>query len=187
MGYRCRWLAVRAGDRAEALSRLRFSIAEELNEEVYDTGLYAVDVPDWFVVMGDGWDFMDLVERTQAARLSDHHEVMFFYTDDTPMCAEATLFLGGQMLWSVTYDGATGTPLVEGVLPDSVGSILAAARAEQKAAGGPEADVDWVYGSVAEIGHSIVGFRHEETLSAGEHLPIYQLEALDPAGLAPTR
>ena len=68
MGYRCRWIAVRASERADALSQLQLSITHELNEAVHDTGLYAVAIAEWFVVIGDGRDFMDLVERRQAER-----------------------------------------------------------------------------------------------------------------------
>ena len=156
----------------------------ELNEEVYDTGLYAVTVDGWLVVMGDGWDFMDLIERDQAIRLSEGGEVIFLYTDDTPMSAELTSFAGGKEAWSITYDGSNGigTLGLAGQLTDAMQAVIADARKEQDAAGGADAEVDHLYGGVAELGHKLVGFRHDETLSAGKHLPILQLQA-DAKGL----
>jgi len=58
MGYRCRWIALRDRDRVDVFARLKLEVTGELNEEVYDTGLYAVDVDGWLVLIGDGWDFM---------------------------------------------------------------------------------------------------------------------------------
>lgn len=154
-----------------------FAVTGELNEEVYDTGLYTVDIDGWLIVFGDGWDFMGLIEREQAVRLSDRGEVVFLYTDDTPMCAEIAFFVGGKEVWSISYDGLNGigTPVLAGQLPDGVTSVLALARKEQEAAGGATADVDHLYDVVAEAGRKVVGFRHDETLSTGAHLPIFQL------------
>jgi hypothetical protein len=185
MGYRCRWIAVRASERAEALSELQFSVTQELGEAVHDTGLYAVAIADWFVVIGDGRDFMDLVERRQAERLSVRDEVLFFYTDDSEMYAELTCYRSGETSWSVFYDGSDGIaePTIDGPVPDRAQSIIAAALDEQKAAG--EDAADYIYDAVAEIGRTLAGFRHDQTLGDGEHLPIYQLEAPSSRTLQP--
>jgi hypothetical protein len=177
MGYRCRWIAVRASERAEALSQLQFSVTHELTEAVHDTGLYAVAIADWFVIIGDGNDFMDLVERRQAERLSARAEVLFFYTNDTEMYAELSCYRGGETSWSIFYDGSDGIaePTIDGPVPARARSIIAAALDEQKAAG--EDAADFIYDAVAEIGRDLVGFRHDQTLGDGAHLPIYQLEA----------
>lgn len=168
---------MRDRDRRDVFARLKFAVAGELHEAVYDTGLYAVDVDGWLVVIGDGWDFMNLVEREQAARLSDRGEVLFLYTDDTPMRAEITSFVGGTEAWSIAYDGSdgAGTPEVAGLLPDGAQALLAEAREAQAAAGGASADVDHIYGVVADLGRQLVGFRHDETLSEGAHRPVFQL------------
>ena len=178
MGYRCRWVAMRGRDRADVLARLKLAVKRELNEGVYDTGVYAVDADGWLVVIGDGGDFMDRIERADASRLSDGGEVIFLYTDDTPMRAEITSFVGGEAAWSLTYDGSDGVaaPALSGKLPEVAEGLIAQAREEQEAAGGAESGVDHFYDVVAALGRELVGFRHDETLSAGEHLPILELE-----------
>jgi len=178
MGFRCRWLAIRGRDRADVLAKLKFGVEAEVSE--VDTGLYAVEIDGWLVVMGHGWDFMDLVTRLAAARLSNRSgaEVLYLYTDDTPMSAELTSFVDGSVQWSIVYDG-TGGPgraTTEGVLPPEAKPIITAAEAAQKAAGGAKADVDHVYDIVAELGLALVGFRHDRTLDEGKHLPVYQLK-----------
>lgn len=169
---------MRGRDRADVLARMKFEIAEELIEEVYDTGLYALEVEDWLVVIGDGWDFMELVPRRLAAKLSNGGEVIFFYTDDTPMKAELTSFADGKVQWSITYDGEDGVsqPAIEGKLPGVSTRVIAAAEKAQRGAGGPKAGVDHIYEITAELGLALVGFRHDQTLGSGNHVPIYRLK-----------
>src|SRR5687767_8344265 len=127
MGFRCRWLASRR-PRAEILKQLGFVVSEEINEAVYDTGLWAVGLADrWTVVMGDGWDFMDSIGRKQAEAVSAGGEAIFFYTDDSPMCCEIAAFRDGRELWSLAYDGSDGVskPKITGTPPEIVSNILA--------------------------------------------------------------
>lgn len=178
MGYRCRWLAIRGRDRTDVLARLKFGVEAELSE-VHDPGLYAVEIDGWLVVIGAGWDFMDLVTRLAAARLSSRcgAEVLYLYTDDTPMTAEITSFLEGQVQWSILYDGTAGPgrATTEGALPPEAKPIIAARQEAQKAAG-PKANVDHVYDTVAALGLALIGFRHDRTLDEGKYLPVYQLK-----------
>ncbi|MEO8551635.1 MAG: hypothetical protein ABI678_16770 [Kofleriaceae bacterium] len=160
MGYRCRWLAVPASrDRAEVLDQLGLKLTAERNEEVYDPGFYLVTLPGWLVIMGDGWDYMDLVDRDQVCRLSSEgHDAIFFYTDDSPMNAELTGFRDGREVWSLQY----ADPELErgGELPAAVATVIDAAG-------------DDVYDALANAGLALVGFRHDQTLGSGEHLPIH--------------
>jgi hypothetical protein len=175
MGFRCRWIATRGRDKADVLARLKLVVTGEIEDEIYDTGLYAFDIAQWFVVFGDGWDYMDLVSRRDAARLSAKGEALYLYTDDTPMCAELTAFVDGQVKWSIIYDGGTGPsrPTIEGPIPSEAKRLLAAAEKAQKG----ERDVDHVYDVIAELGHALVGFRHDQTPGAAKYLPVYELRA----------
>jgi hypothetical protein len=161
MGYRCRWLAVPASrDRERLLKRLKFAVKGELIEAVYDTGLYLVALPDWLVIMGDGWDFMDLVEREQVRRLSSEGEdAIYFYTDDTPMHAELTGFHDGIEAWTLQFTDALDQG---GKPPAPVKTAIAAGKAD-------------IYDALANAGLALVGFRHDQTLSSGDQLPIVEL------------
>jgi hypothetical protein len=176
---------MRDRDRDDVLAKLGFHIARELREPVYDTGLYALDVDGWLVIIGDGWDYMDQVTRDDAANLSSgpgagfgtgDGEVLYFYTDDEPMCAELASFVDGRVAWSVTYDGSNGVaqPLLEGTLPAPAAPLIVASHQAQQAEGTP--GVDHMYDFAPELGRALVaGFRHDQTLSAGLYLPIYAL------------
>lgn len=177
MGYRCRWIATRNRDRDDVLGRLQFKIIAEIAEEVFDTGLYALEVEDWLVVIGDGRDYMDKVKRAAAAKLSLGGEVLYLYTDETPMAFELAMFSEGSELWRITYDGEDGVvaPTFEGAVPWRARTLLAELEKAQAKAGGPKADVDHIYELAAAYAMELVGFRHDETLASGEHVPVWQI------------
>lgn len=179
MGFRCRWLATRGRDREAVLRRLKFKVIAEIAEPVYDTGLFALEVDDWLVVIGDGFDHMGEVKRAQAAKLSDEGDVLYMYTDDAAMAFELAMFSGGKELWAIAYDGGDGvtTPTLEGAVPSDARALLARLEKEQAKAGGPKAEVDHIYDLAPTYGQAVVGFRHDESLSSGDHVPIWQLAA----------
>lgn len=176
MGYRARWLAVKNADPAEVLSTIGLRQDSESAEAIYDPGLYAVSMPGgWLVVIGDGWDFMNTVQEEHARALSKGTEALHFYCDDTSMGALLKAFCDGKEVWSLEHDGSNGpgTPVVTGKAPAVVGEIIAKCQAEQRASG--RKDVDYVYDAAPEIGRVLTGFRHDQTLGNGEHLPILVL------------
>lgn len=166
---------MRGRDKAEVLARLKLVVTNEIEDEIFDTGLYAFEIGNWLVIFGDGWDSMELVTRRDATRLSNKGEVLYLYTDDTPMSAELTAFVDGHVKWSITYDGGDGPsrPIMEGTLPSEAKRLIAAAEKAQKGV----RDVDHVYDVIAELGHALVGFRHDQTPAAGKHVPVYELRA----------
>ncbi|MDQ3297231.1 MAG: hypothetical protein M3619_11645 [Myxococcota bacterium] len=159
------------------LGRLRFKIVAEIVEEVYDRGLYALEVDDWLVVIGDGFDHMDKVKRAAAAKLSDAGEVLYLFTDDAAMAFELAMFGGASELWSIAYDGRDGvtTPTFDGAVPWGARAVLAKLEKAQARAGGPKADVDHIYELAPTWAMGVVGFRHDETLASGEHVPVWQI------------
>ncbi|MDQ3366530.1 MAG: hypothetical protein M3680_13980 [Myxococcota bacterium] len=177
MGLRCRWLATRNRDRDDVLEHLRLRVVGELVEEVYDTGLYALEVDDWLVVIGDGFDHLDKVKRAAATTLSDGGDVLYLFTDDGAMAFELAMFGGGSERWSIAYAGRDGVtaPTFRGAVPWGARTLLAKLEKAQAKAGGPKADVDHIYGLAAAYAMEVVGFRHDATLASGEHVPIWQL------------
>jgi len=179
MGFRCRWLATRGRDRDAVLGRLKFKVTAEIDEQIYDTGLYALEVDDWLVVIGDGFDHMGDVKRAQGAKLSDEGDVLYLYTDDSAMAFELAMFSEGKELWSIAYDGSDGVtaPALEGKIPFRVRSLLGSLEKEQAKAGGPKAGVDHIYELAPSYAKELTGFRHDESLSSGDHVPVWQLAA----------
>jgi hypothetical protein len=170
-------LATRARDRDDVLGRLKFKVVEELVEEVYDTGLYALEVDDWLVVIGDGRDYMSAVKRADAATLSEGGDVIYLSTDDTTMTFELAKFREGKQQWSIVYDGKDGVtdPTFEGEVPWAIRVLHAQLEKAQAKAGGPKAEVDHIYELAPKYAMEVVGFRHDESLGTGAHVPIWAL------------
>lgn len=182
MGFRCRWIATRA--KLDLVTRrLGFTVRREVHEAVYDTGLWAVELATgWTVVMGDGWDFMDLVARAQAEELSSGGEAVYFYSDDSAMCAEVAVFRHGHCAWSFCRDADQGIRALQGDPPPLAAEVIAACDAES-AAEPPDEDghrVDYLYEAAPRIALGLVGFRHDQSLSHGGHFPIYELAPSGP-------
>ena len=158
---------------------MKFKIVGELVEPVYDPGLYALEVNDWLVVIGDGFDHMNEVKRAQAAKLSDEGDVLYLYTDDAAMAFEVALFSEGKERWAVAYDGSDGVtaPTFEGHVPWDLRVLLGRLEKEQAKSGGPKAETDHIYELAPLYAKDVVGFRHDESLSSGDHVPVWQLAA----------
>jgi len=104
-------------------------------------------------------------------------DVVYMYTDDAAMAFELAMFRGGKELWSIAYDGGDGVtaPSFEGAVPWGARALLGKLEKEQAKAGGPKADVDHTYELAPTYAKEMVGFRHDESLRSGDHVPIWQL------------
>nr|HEX4316747.1 hypothetical protein [Kofleriaceae bacterium] len=174
-----RWLAIRGVDRDRVLGRMGFTVVDELVEEVYDPGLYSLEVGDWLVVFGDGAASSAKVRRAEASALSADGDVVYLSTDDASMTFEIALFHERAEKWSITYDGGDGVsdPRFRGAAPWRARTLLASLEKQQAAAGGPKAGVDHLYELAPTFAMELVGFRHDKSLESGDHVPIWQLVA----------
>ena len=174
MGYRASWCAVKNGDLPTALQTLGLIKTRESSEPVYDPGLYALSMPEgWLVVVGSGSPFIDAVRPEHAQALSTSGEALHFYCNDTGMYASLCAFRAGREVWSLDYDGGNaGTPIVSGEAPNVVTDVLQACLSAQREA----TDGDHVYDAAPQIGFELVRFRHDQTLSDRSHGPTSILE-----------
>lgn len=176
MGYRARWVAIRNGRLDAALQVLGLRLHAKSDEQVYDTGHYAVDMPTgWLVVIGDGWDAMDSVQPSHAQALSAGTETLHFYCDDAAMCASLTAYRDLKQTWALAYDGSEGasSPTVSGAPPAAVTEALDRLQKQREAS--PDDGVDYLYEAAPQVGLALTAFRHDETLTSGAVRPIYVL------------
>ena len=94
------------------------------------------------------------------------------------MFSQASGWKDGTFLWSVTHDCEKGRYHLEikGDTPPSLKGIHATLGAAQDAAGGKEADVDFVYDIPAELAKNLTGFRHDQDMSGMNDKPFQVLE-----------
>lgn len=174
MGYRARWVAVKDAALAPVLKAIGLREESQSDEEIYDPGIYAVTMPGgWLVVMGDGWDFMHIVEESHAKVLSKGAEAIHFYCDDTSMTATMTAFANGTKTWGLEYEPRHLK--ISGKPPAIVEEVVARVCEEQEkedAKTNEKYPVDHVYDAAPQIGLALTGFRHDQTLGSGDVLPI---------------
>ena len=85
------------------------------------------------------------------------------------MYSEARGYDAGEQRWRIIYDCEEGPDAlrVEGDLPSQFGEIRRKAEAEQEAAGGEDADVDFLFDIPALLARSICGFMLGEDEAEG--------------------
>ena len=160
MGFRNSWVASRA-PLASLLAKAAWRESGK-EDDFLETGLYGLELPGgWAMVIGAGWDHMDKVKPSLAVAAGD---ALHLVQDDTSMIAVLSGFVDGQEQWSITYDGSDGvaTPSFKGDVPPEAGAIWARCQAQQEAAGGKNAGVDYHYELVPELGLALTGFRHDQ-------------------------
>lgn len=158
MGFRNSWVATE-GPLARLLRAGGWQMTGE-ETDFLETGLYALELPGWSLVIGSGWDAMP---RVRASHASAAGNALFLTQDDSSMGAMLLGYVVGKKCWSIVYDGSegVGTPVFEGEVPPEAAAIWEKCRADQHKAGGLDAGVDYHYELVPELARVLTGFRHD--------------------------
>lgn len=157
MGFRSTWIAVPTDNADRALAATRLTAAGE--SDILETGWWLVELGDWSIVVGSGWDYMERITEEQARSLATPGEAYFWFADDSSMTAQMRLFRDGEEVWSLEHH--EGAPTLRGDAPAAATEALAEQRAEAHAPDA-SANVDYLYEAAHIAGQRIVGFRHDE-------------------------
>lgn len=180
MGWSLSWAAVRGGTREMACTSLRLR-AVGRREEVPESNIEGVQLPTgWYLVLYNRNELAD----SELARFSRWGEVVSCFVEDHVMFSRASGWQQGKRIWSVTHDCEKGRfhLEVDGNPPAEHKDVAKRLLAEQRAAGGEQADVDYVYDIPAELAKAVTGFRHDQDMPglSGEAFEI--LEPVKPTG-----
>jgi len=90
-------------------------------------------------------------------------------------------------VWAGSYGGSDGEPkgAFTGAVPWGMRTLLGRLEKEQAKAGGPKAEVDHIHELAPTYAMEVVGFRHDESLGSGDHVPIWQLAVRTSRASAP--
>jgi hypothetical protein len=104
------------------------------------------------------------LDSDRLAALSSDNELMVCFIEEHVMVSVATLWSGGQCVWTIAHDGQNGPRglSIEGDIPDCLASIREEMEALQKAEGGEDADVDYLFEIPLLVAKTLVGFKHDE-------------------------
>ncbi len=182
MGFRVSWLA-RSGTSTEELLQVSGRNLNGERHEFPDVGWYLLELPHapagpWVVLIADGTENFGDLEAAQAQALSrGGQETLHFWCSDTVMATELACFKNGAEAWSIHYDCSDQTkrPAMHGDVPQLAHEILQDLRTKQEA----DADADYIYDITAEVGRSLIGFRHDTDLEIDDPQPFQVLDPLN--------
>jgi len=99
-----------------------------------------------------------------SALLGPGDELLLCQVDEHVMASSAEFWPGGRRRWRVSHEGEDGPRGLEaeGELPDSFAAIRGEMENAQQAAGGDDADVDYLFEIPLKLAQALVGFKHDE-------------------------
>jgi hypothetical protein len=163
MGYACTWLAVREEFAERLLSQLELEPTGE-SEEFPESLMSTAALQSGWRVLWHKEYCSTFMEEDTLARLSTEYDVLCCAIEEHVMASSAELWSGGERKWWISHEGIDGPKglSTEGAMPDGFVETKAEMEREQLAAGGEEADVDYLFEIAPLLAQGIVGFKHDE-------------------------
>jgi hypothetical protein len=161
MGYSISWIAFETEDREEALRLLGLTDTGE-PDDANDAPVSGAVLPTgWFVVFFNDFGF---VTPERLARLSAGRTIIACQVEEHVMASASDCYEDGRRVWSVSHVSENGPfdLTAEGDLPDGFADLRNSLFKEQEAAGGAEADVDYIFGIPVQLAQKICGYRYDQ-------------------------
>lgn len=178
MGFRVSWIARSGTSTDELLSVSHRNLTQE-RHDFPDVGWYLLELPStvqspWALLIAEGSENFADLDASHAQSLSTGGvETLQFWCSDSVMATELVCFKDGAEAWSIQYDcgDKTKQPAMNGNEPQIAHEILEGLRTKQQADDG----ADYIYDLTAELGRSLVGFRHDTDLEIDDPEPFQLL------------
>lgn len=178
MGFRISWIARAGTSTRELLDISGRSLSGECHEFPEGGYWYLLELLDdetpWVVLIADGSENYEDLSPSHAESLSKGgNETLFFWCSDTVMITDLHAFKDGAEVWSIQYDcgNKTKQPAMIGDVPEIAHEILEDLRRQQQA----DSEADYIYDLTTELGHRLVGFRHDTDLELDDPDPFQLL------------
>jgi hypothetical protein len=163
MGYAITWCAVREEGAGILLDRLQLSPTGE--REATPQSLISAAKLDtgWRVIWYNRYACPFLGSEDLRA-ISNEQDVLLCLVEEHAMAGSAELWSGGARKWWISHTGENGPKGLDtdGELPKCFASIRQEMEEAQRAEGGEEADVDYIFEIPLKVAQVIVGFKHDE-------------------------
>lgn len=163
MGFAITWCAVREEYAQNVLDELGVSptgAKEEFPESLMSTAKLSTG---WRVIWYNAYG-CPLLRSKDLAKLSQDHDVLMCMVEEHVMASSSELWSSGHRNWWIAHEGGNGPQglSTEGALPECFVPIRSALEDAQGAAGGKDADVDYIFDIPLKVAQCIVGFKHDE-------------------------
>jgi len=170
MGCSQSWLAVKGMTRETVLKSLGLRAASDRR----NSQIEAAELPTgWYLVVGDQSEQPILGEEA-ARRLSHDSDVIIGEVEEHVMVSMAAAWREGFQLWSVLHDAQQDVEHLEssGDLPAEYESIREQLVLQQTAAGGRNAQVDFLFDVPVELAFRLTGYRYDTDLPGAHFEPL---------------
>lgn len=163
MGFSIAWCAVREENAPQFLEQLGLvstSQTEEVPESLISTARLQ---SGWRVLWYNKYD-CPFFRTEDLSRISKDQDILLCLVEEHVMASSAEYWSRGERVWWVSHEGDSGPKGLsfEGHLPECFASVKKDMEEAQRAEGGDEADVDYIFEIPLKIAQSLAGFKHDE-------------------------
>lgn len=166
MGYSITWCAIREEAAEKFLSHVGLSTTGESETDPESRFSTAKLSTGWRLFWSNKYDCPLLAKS--VASFSGEHELLLSRVEEHVMASSAELWLGGSRKWWISHEGEDGPKGldVDGEPPECFPSIQEQMQHAQRAEGGDQADVDYIFEIPLKVAQALVGFKHDENYEA---------------------
>lgn len=164
MGFAITWCAVREDGAHKLLEQLGLSPTGE-TEEFPESLISAAKLDTgWRVIWYNEYGCPFL--RPEDLRVvSNDQEIVMCLVEEHVMASSSELWRGGKRAWWISHEGEDGPKglSVEGDPPECFASIRREMEEAQRAEGGDDAGVDYIFDIPLKVAQTLVGFKHDQS------------------------
>ena len=163
MGFAITWCAVREEGAQKFLEHLELAPTGE-REGIPESLISAAKLDTgWRVVWYNEYG-CPFLGPEQLGALSKEQDVLVCLVEEHVMASSAEFWSGGTRRWRIAHEGENGPKgvSVDGDPPERFSSIRSEMEGAQRAHGGDDADVDYIFEIPLKVAQSVVGFKHDE-------------------------
>lgn len=163
MGWSITWCAVREDKAERFLSQLGLLPTGETEELPQSLISMAQLDTGWRVIWYNKYDCPFLNARELSA-LSNDNDVLLCRVEEHVMASSSEMWSQGKRKWWLSHEGEDGPRGLDtdGDPPESFPAIRKEMEEAQRAAGGDDAEVDYMFEIPLKLAQALVGFKHDE-------------------------
>jgi hypothetical protein len=163
MGYAISWYAVREESAPQFLEQLGLvpgTETEDFPESLVSTAKLQTG---WRILWYGKYD-CPFLGSDKLASISENFDVLACLVEEHVMASSAEYWSRGERSWWISHQGEDGPKGLDfgGALPECFATIKSDMEDVQRAEGGDEADVDFIFEIPLRVAQSVVGFKHDE-------------------------
>jgi len=163
MGWSITWCADLEGEAEQFLNQLGLSPTSKTEESPESLISMAKLDTGWRVIWYNKYD-CPFLKPDELAVLSHDKEVLLCRIEEHVMASSAEMWSQVKRQWWLSHEGEDGPKglAAEGDLPEAFPAIRKEMEEAQLAAGGEDADVDYLFEIPLKVAEALVGFKHDE-------------------------